>query len=165
MYQPTNWVDHVTTKRNIFKEIELDNGYVEHVPVEGEILQQGTPMDASRFNNMEMGIFGNNLKIMELLRLAQMFNRELQGLSGETGIITLTNSQVYPFNDSGLVVALQTPRDTTDYFVDTEIISNTRGFAGQIIITNKLLNGFRISYTGSAASIQIRYSVRGGVFR
>jgi len=122
-------------------------------------------MDARRFNNMEAGIFAAHLTAAELTRLSQMYNRELEGLQGEQGVVTLRDGQTYPFNDSSLVVALRTPRDNTDYFVDIEIISARGGFAGQVVTRDKLRNGFAISFTGSARTITLRYVVRGGVFR
>lgn len=78
--------------------------------------------------------------------------------------ITLTNNQEYPFNNSQQSVSLTNPRKFTNYEVDTEIISPVNGEkVGRIIITDKLTNGFKISYTGSAPEVQIKCIIRGGM--
>jgi hypothetical protein len=77
-----------------------------------------------------------------------------------SGTITLINTKQYPFNDSAQTVALAAPRDNQGYFVYTEVLSST-GEAGDIIITGKALNGFKIAFTGSAASAVIKYYVSG----
>ena len=79
----------------------------------------------------------------------------------EIGEITLTNSLTYPFNDSQDTVSLNVTKGDTDYIVNTEITSVTGGFAGDIVISDKALNGFKIEYTGSATSVTVTYSVQG----
>ena len=78
------------------------------------------------------------------------------------GTVTLTNTQTYPFNNSGKTVALATPRDTLDYFVNIEVVSETGGSAGIVTVYNKLANGFSVKFDGSAKSVTIRYNVTGG---
>jgi hypothetical protein len=79
----------------------------------------------------------------------------------ETGIITLVNTKDWPFNDSGRTVALEASRENRDYLVQTEVIS-AAGEAGDIIISGKAVNGFKIAFTGSASEAVIRYWVTGG---
>jgi hypothetical protein len=77
-----------------------------------------------------------------------------------SGTITLINTKQYPFNNSAQNVALSTPKDDQDYVIYTEVLSST-GEAGDIIITGKALNGFKIAFTGSAASAVIKYYISG----
>ena len=79
----------------------------------------------------------------------------------ETGSVTLTNSQEFPFNNSKRTVALQTAQANADYLVVTEIIDFT-GNVGDIVITDKMTNGFAIQHTGSASSVEVDYFVIGG---
>lgn len=79
----------------------------------------------------------------------------------ETGTVTLTNSQEFPFNNSKRTVALQTAQANADYLVVTEIIDFT-GNVGDIVITDKMTNGFAIQHTGSASSVEVDYFVIGG---
>lgn len=55
-YNRTNWQDHVTEFENRYREVENPDGTITHEPIEGEIIQQGTPINAANLNNMEKGI-------------------------------------------------------------------------------------------------------------
>jgi len=90
--------------------------------------------------------------------------RTLSDLEGEIGEITLTNSQAYPFNNSIQTVALIKLRDTMNYRVLTEVLT-AQGIVGDIKITDKLLNGFKIEFTGSATSVTVKYFVQGGMYQ
>lgn len=85
-------------------------------------------------------------------------------LKGQTGKITLTNSSDYPFNNSEKSVSLASVLDTTDYTIDTEVEVPINGESvGRIVIRDKLKNGFKIGFTGSAQSVTVKYTVRGGI--
>ena len=77
----------------------------------------------------------------------------------EHGTVTLTNSQNYPFNNSKTTVSLQTEK-SGKYFVFAKPVDYSKN-VGEIQITDELSNGFKIAYTGSAASVQIEYTVTG----
>jgi hypothetical protein len=79
----------------------------------------------------------------------------------ETGTTTLTNNQEFPFNNSKKTVALQTAQANADYLVVTEIVDFT-GNVGDIVVTDKMTNGFAIQHTGSASSVEVDYFVIGG---
>lgn len=82
----------------------------------------------------------------------------------KTQTVILTNDQEYPFNNSQDTVSLTTARQNTNYEVDTEIMSPANGEqVGRIIITDKLTNGFKISYTGSAKSVTLKCTIKGGM--
>ena len=53
MYEPKLWQDHVTEFEDRYTESRNDDGTITHTPVEGEIIQQGTPQNATNFNHME----------------------------------------------------------------------------------------------------------------
>lgn len=82
----------------------------------------------------------------------------------EKGSITLTNSLVYPFNNSVASVSLQKPQNNSEYLVVAEV-TQASGNPGEIIITDKLTNGFKIQYTGSAKAVIVKYSIIGGVIK
>lgn len=82
----------------------------------------------------------------------------------ERGSVQLTNSASYPFNNSTKSVALATVQDVVDYSVTTEVIQAT-GNVGEIVATDKLANGFKLGYTGSAPSATIKYTVIGGLMK
>ena len=65
-YKQTDWKDHVTEYENRYRETENADGSVTHTKVEGEVIQQGTPMSATNFNHMEEGI-GEAAEMADLL--------------------------------------------------------------------------------------------------
>lgn len=160
MRNRTFWQDHVTQFEDRFREINNPDGTITHTPVEGEIIQQGTPQNAANFNNIEENIIGAGEIGAELARQMRLQRSALNMVRGETGEITLRNTLNYPFNNSAASVALRETRDTTDYTVDVD--TGAAGGMGRIVITDKLRNGFRIAFTGGAASVAVRYTVRGG---
>ena len=102
MYVPTLWEDEVVEHPYRYKETQNDDGSIEHVPDPGEIFSQGTPQSATNFNHLER--FGTFMAIEmanETLRMLMSTRRELEGIVGEKLEVTLTNSQDYPFNNSG----------------------------------------------------------------
>jgi len=145
VYAKTQWKDHI-------------------VDASGNVIQQGTPVNGNNLNNMENGIFEAYELGNVLLQQVMQHKRLLADLEGEVGQVTLTNTQAYPFNNSKITVALQKARDTLNYTVQTEIIS-ANGFPGDIKISDKQLNGFKIEFTGSATSVTVKYIVRGGMYQ
>ena len=80
-----------------------------------------------------------------------------------SGTVALTNSQDYPFNNSIQTVAIANTRDNMDYVIDWVVTASSGGNVGDILISDKLLNGFKIEFTGSATSVTIKYLVVGGM--
>ena len=165
MYRRTFWQDHVTEFINRFRETENPDGTVCHEPVEGEILQEGTLQNAGNFNNIEMGIMSATEQVAELARMARLTGRVMDNLQGEVGTAILNNTQAYPFNNSVITVSLSQPRQTTDYTVDIvdAFTNNMDSQIGRITVFDKLLNGFKIAFTGGARRVDVRYVVRGGM--
>ena len=161
-YKREYWQDHVVEFPNRYQETNLGNGLVNEVPAPGEIIQQGTPQSASKFNNMEEGIVAATEMNDYLMIMLLQAQRGLEKVKGEYGEVTMKNNQAYPFNSSGSTVALATPRDTTDYFVTVEVVEETGGSAGEITVYNRLQNGFGIRDDGSAKSVKARFIVTGG---
>ena len=95
------------------------------------------------------------------LNIAQRLNSLEAHIALEIGTKTLTNTLKFPFNNSRLSVALTNTQLNGDYIVMTEVVS-AYGNVGEIEITDKLTNGFKIAYTGSSPSVTIRYIVIGG---
>ena len=164
MYKWKYWLDHVTEFEDRYEETENDDGTVTHTPVEGEVIQQGTPQNAENFNHMEDGII-NGGELGALLAIEAIHTRQmLADLSGETIEVSLTNNQAYPFNNSVKTIPLTNQRNHTDYTVTAEILESSGGFVGDIEVTDKLINGFKIAHTGSATSVKLKVYVKGGFY-
>lgn len=101
-------------------------------------------------------------ELYDLDRGQTTLNNQMQKLRVvETGSVTLTNALEFPFNGSKRTVALQTPQANSDYLVDVEVETAT-GNVGEIVISDRMTNGFAIAFTGSATSVKVNYFVIGG---
>lgn len=160
------WQDHVTEFQNRFKETSNSDGSITHTPADGSVLQQGTPQNAVNFNNLEEGIFASNEMGCESALKLLHHEQALKQLDGVTGEVSLTNTLDYPFNNALATVALTlaAARKTTNYSVDIEVLSSSGGDIGHIQITDKLKNGFKVAYSGSAKTAKFKYIVKGGVY-
>lgn len=79
----------------------------------------------------------------------------------QVGEIILKNDQDYPFNNSTQTVALKNTMKNKNYWIYTELMKSN-GPIGQVKTFDKLLNGFKISYSGSATLAKFRYIVMEG---
>jgi hypothetical protein len=93
--------------------------------------------------------------------VTEAINEIEQELIGEVGTVTLNNSETFPFNNSMVTVSLAKPRTTQNYIVIVDVPAAV-GNVGEIVITDKLVNGFKIGFTGSASSVTVKYKVIGG---
>ena len=157
------WKDNVVEHPNRYTVTD-DGSYKEIVKAPGETIQPGTQMSASNFNEMDekgwqgiaMGLF-----LAEQIRKVQ---QKTDGLEGDRFDVTLTNSKSYPFNNSKQTVNLPTSRNTKDYTVLFEVKSKTGdGAVGNIIVSDKLVNGFKVEFDGAATGAVVTCIVQGGV--
>ena len=141
MYRRTFWLDKVE---------DVDTG---------EIIQEGTDQSAGHFNNAEHGISDVNLAAALILISSSLTAEQV---ATEEKAVTLTNSQSYPFNNSTQTIALATARNFTDYTVEAEVLEHS-GSVGEVRIFDRMLNGFKIAYDGSAKSATIKLRIKGGM--
>ena len=158
-----NWKDRVVEFPGRFQEEDLGNGLVQHTPSPGRVLQEGTPQNATNFNAMDLAILEAMLMASENARMLMLLGNTVSGLTGDKIQVTLTNSLQYPHNNSVKTVKLPTPKNNMDYTIVCEIVSATGGAVGDFEFSDKLLNGFKIAYTGSASKVVVNCYVRGGV--
>lgn len=165
MYNQTEWQDRVTEFENRYRETQNPDGTFTHTPVDGEIIQVGTPQNQTNFNNIENGIQDTTLA-RQFLAWQFLHEQRLNGhVLEETHTVTLANSDRRPFNttlDTPATVALENTRNSMDYTVAAEVTAHS-GPVGEIIITDKALNGFKVSYTGSGKSATLKITVQGGL--
>lgn len=155
MYERTFWKDHVTDQS-------------------GAVIQQGTLLDQSHFNKIEEGVSDAHIALNLLLegylhlRRTQEHNdaEVFAEILGETHTVTLTNIKSYPFNSTistPTTVALTKNRRNLYYSVEATVTAVSGGLAGDIHITNKALNGFKVSFDGSAKSVTVELRIKGGM--
>lgn len=156
MFDWKHWYDEVVEYPNRY----LINGASGTIEGDhGSTLQEGTPQNEDNFNRIENGITDAHIAVQMLLQYARENAWEI-----ESGSVTLTNTQAFPFNDSPKTVALTTRRESTNYVVLTEI-GDFVGNVGEIEISDRLTNGFKVAHTGSASSVTINYIVIGGYMK
>lgn len=162
MRDPINFLDHVVEYPGRFQETDLGNNLIQHDPAPGEVVQEGTPLNAANMNLLDtaalQAIMLGSLNVSFLRQLSD----KVEAQAGEQIEVTLTNTQQYPFNNSNKAVQLGTNRNKKNYTVLVEILSSEGGGVGEIIISNKLFNGFQIAYTGAASSVTVNCIVQGG---
>ena len=156
------WVDHVTQFTNRYREVNNADGTITHEAVEGEVIREGTPQNAENFNDLEQRVLASGEVAGLALLKVKMAESRIKGLQGEIVETVLTNTKEYPFNNSKKTVALKTPRGNLDYTVNVEADTDGAGGIGEIKITDKQLNGFKIEYTGAAESVFVKCTVQGG---
>ena len=157
-YVKTAWADEVDEFEGRFEEQDLGGGVVQHTIIRGEVYVEGTPQDAAHFNHMEEGIYDAHEELVH--QDGRVTNLESYA-NPEVGVITLTNTDEFPFNNSAISVALENERDNLNYLVEIVKVE-PEGNPGEIEISDRQVNGFKIGFTGSASSVKVTYSVIGG---
>ncbi len=140
MYNKTNWQDHVVDQN-------------------GQVIQEGTPLSAKNLNNIEQGVFISNA----LNAVMAQFNRLLLDRINENEVVTITDTITGADTDKSVVIPSNKLRNRTTYNVTPVIVSTTGGTAGDIIVSAKQANGFKVKYTGTATSITVALYVQGGM--
>lgn len=156
------WRDRVVEHPSRYKEVQNVDGSVDHIKDPGEIVEPGTPVNAANLNNMDESAW-EALQIAKANINYSRQNRDrIEAMEGEVVRVTLSNTQRYPFNESQKTVPLSRETHKTNYTVLVEVISSTGGGVGDVRITDRAVNGFKISYSGAATSVTLDCYIRGG---
>lgn len=60
-------------------------------------------------------------------------------------------------------MALKQNRRNLYYSVEATVVTVSGGLAGDIHITDKALNGFKVAFDGSAKSVTLELKIKGGM--
>lgn len=93
-----------------------------------------------------------------------IWQSEDEALICEDGTVTLTNTKKFPFNDSKKSVSLAKTQKNTKYVIIAEVTS-VAGNVGDINVSDRLTNGFKMAFTGGAKSVTVKYYVIGGFIK
>lgn len=192
MRNRTIWKDHVLSETGKFRVSNTSIAEdVKEITPYGTTMQQGTMQDANHFNNVEDSLDAHETAFNLLLNKERLDDwkhdeaeaaisatvaankadadkklstldsqvSELYYVQSATG--NLTNSSKYPFNSSKTTIPLSKACENTNYLVHAEVVSCT-GNVGEVVISEKLTNGFKAAYTGSAAKAIIKFTITGG---
>lgn len=175
MYSILEWKDHSINPNNTYTVKENSDGTITLTPA-GKVLQQGTNMSATNFNNMEFGIadahLAQSILIMAVRDADDRLTVNAAAITAAVAeykkeftvtekTVALTNTASYPFNNSIQTVSMSPSRKNKNYLVEYEITAKN-GNVGEVEITDKQLNGFKIAYTGSAKSVTLKLYIKGG---
>ncbi|MDR1158369.1 MAG: hypothetical protein LBK75_08740 [Oscillospiraceae bacterium] len=158
MYNWTSWLDHVTLPANCFKITDNGDGTATITPA-GTVMQQGTSQDQAHFNNIEAGVIDAHAAVQLLSNAVRQNTWAI-----EIGRITLTNTEIFPFNNSQKTISLSGVNGSDSYIVLTRVTA-FRGNVGEIEVSDRLRNGFKVAFTGSGASATVEYTVMGGYLK
>lgn len=159
MYEPTSWLNHTTDKPGRYHITKNEDDGTYNITRAGEVMQQGTPQDQAHFNHIEAGVFDAHIAVALLLDALRQQSWEI-----ETGEIVLTNTADFPFNNSVKSVSLVTHRENGEYIV-IPVATAPTGNIGDIVVSDRLTNGFKLAFTGSAPSVTVKYTVIGGYMK
>ena len=93
-----------------------------------------------------------------------IWQSEDEELTCEDGSVTLTNTKKFPFNDSKKGVSLAKTQKNPKYVIIAEVTS-VAGNVGDINVSDRLTNGFKMAFTGGAKSVTVKYYVIGGFIK
>ena len=132
---------------------------------ENKLLQAGTQISATNLNQMDQGTQDARIAaelILNRLRQNEWRTDALEKATvQEVGTKTLTNTKSFPFNDSKATVALTNTRENLNYIVVIVEVTGS-GNIGEVEVSDRLVNGFKLAFTGSAKSVTVKYAVIGG---
>ncbi len=93
-YVKTNWLDHIVESPFTFAETNNADGTINLEPKQGEILQEGTPVNARNLNHMEEGIWLNWSFLKELFDELTSLKLDVLTLKG-TSINDMNNNMFF----------------------------------------------------------------------
>ena len=120
------------------------------------------PLDRIRIKKLLNGKVAPIEADVELLKQVVITGEVESLVICETGTASLTNSLAFPFNNSKKSIALVNQQEDTNYVVYTEI-QNATGNPGEIVDSDKQINGFKLAHTGGATAVSVKYYVLGGL--
>lgn len=128
----------------------------------GNILRKGTPLDQDHFNNLEKGVSCLFTTVQTMLFKQ---NQDEHGRAAEVKQVTLAMhaGAHWPFNNKETTVGLKMLRETTNYAVDVSVEEYSGGLIGNIRVTDKAKNGFKLVHDGSATNVKVTVRVTGGM--
>lgn len=165
IFNPINWKDRIVERPRTYTEVTNPDGSRTDTPAPGEVQEPGTQISATNLNQMDHGIqdakVGAELILNALRQIGWRTDALEKATVQETGTKTLTNTKSFPFNDSKSTVALTNVRENLNYVVVIVEATGT-GNIGEVEVSDRLTNGFKLAFNGSAKSVTVKYAVIGG---
>ena len=165
IFNPINWKDRIVERPRTYTETHNQDGSRTDTPSPGTIQEPGTQISATNLNQMDHGIqdakVGAELILNALRQIGWRTDALEKATVQETGTKTLTNTKSFPFNDSKSTVALTNVRENLNYVV-VIVEATGAGNIGEVEVSDRLTNGFKLAFNGSAKNVTVKYAVIGG---
>jgi hypothetical protein len=101
-YEKTEWQDHIVESPFSFKQTMNADGTITLEPQQGEVLQQGTPVNARNLNKIEEGIYINTATL-------KAFYDEIMKL--KLDVLTLKNVTINDMSNNMFFISFATLDD------------------------------------------------------
>lgn len=101
-YEKTNWQDHIVESPFTFVQTVNPDGSINLAPKQGEVLQQGTPVNARNLNRIEEGIYINSTAL-------KVFYDEIMKL--KLDVLTLKNVTINDMSNNMFFISFTTLDD------------------------------------------------------
>lgn len=192
-YDPTIWKDRITEKPNTFKMQENVDGTVTLVPVPGQIMQQGTPVNAKNLNKIENRLVDITSQFADALlqvsqnsfleiheRFTQNYGKPLYRVNGDRNVTFLFPIGVklgeieyshYRFqkdtNDDfikGREDAIYSEKNTANDNYGTISDGTMKGTTTDNHYADTVGTKLSNSFTGTGVDVQYYFDDRGGVW-
>lgn len=120
-----------------------------------------------RLGVLETSSNSHDTDIASIKTLNGQQNSRLSALEPEVAAevkeVTLKNGSKWPFGINEVSVGLAKTRKNANYGVDVYVKSYTGGRLGDITVSGKLTNGFKLKHDGSAQTVVVVVRVTGGM--
>ena len=99
-------------------------------------------------------------------QMRQEYDPDLDGYNYADEMHTATLAQTgskWPFNNTPTTIALAQLRESTNYGVEVTVLAYSGGRLGNIRVTDRARNGFKLVHDGSATTVKVQIRVTGGM--
>lgn len=131
------------------------------------VLDKGTKSQRTYTINLcqeESGVY--RISDMTLAGAIMQFKAVQDGYNYADEMHTATLAQTgskWPFNNTPTTIALAQLRESTNYGVEVTVLAYSGGRLGNIRVTDRARNGFKLVHDGSATTVKVQIRVTGGM--
>ena len=94
---------------------------------------------------------------------AKRWSAHLESLSYMVRHTLAQTGSKWPFNNTPTTIALAQLRESTKYGVEVTVLEYSGGRLGNIRVTDRARNGFKLVHDGSATTVKVQIRVTGGM--
>lgn len=178
-YTPTEWKDHIVEHPNRYRVVDNGDGTVDILDEHGAVIQQGTPVDATRLNKIEQGIkeahdaiashLNDNVRHVTQSERNSWNNKVSKTgdtMTGDLRIESVSPQLVFTYTEGwdngirGRIVAKNNVKEvwsigdsssTGDLYIKNLVNSPIHLISGYLVVTNSVTNNFFFLMVGNGS--------------